>query len=70
MKSRQKLIDELKELRSSIKKEQTKAPTKARQKIFINDKKGYTDAILLALLTGLASGIIIGISVMVSNIVS
>lgn len=70
MKSRQKLIAELKELRSSIKSEQTKAPIKGRQKIFINDKKGYTDAILLALLTGLASGIIIGISIMVSNIVS
>jgi len=65
MKARENLIKELKEYREKLASPENKV-TKGKQKVYTRyDKRGYTDALILSLLTGLASGIMIGISLMI-----
>ena len=70
---RSELIRQLKEYRNSLisSKKDVKISKGGKQKTLIkNENKGYMDAIVLALLTGLASGIMIGITLMVTNILA
>lgn len=68
MKARENLIKDLKEYREKLASPENKI-TKGRQKVYTPryDKKGYTDALILSLLTGLASGIMIGVSLMICS---
>ena len=66
MKARENLIKELKEYREKL-APQPKV-TKGKQKVYTRyDKRGYTDALILSLLTGLAGGIMIGVSLMICS---